>query len=85
MTDLPETLPLFSQEPSDSEEEKQYGLRADVSLSAAIKAWGEASKTAEGAQAYLDKYVHGVKDHDEYMKLIGEERMKQCVDLRERR
>ncbi len=50
-----------------------------------IKAWVEASKTSEGAQAYLDKFVHGVKNHDEYMKLIGEERLKQCVDLRERR
>jgi acyl CoA:acetate/3-ketoacid CoA transferase alpha subunit len=50
-----------------------------------IKAWVEASKTAEGAQAYLDKYVYGVKDHDEYMKLVGDERLKQCVELRERR
>ncbi len=46
MTELPETLPLFSQEPSDSEEESHYGLRADVSLSAAIKAWGEALEAA---------------------------------------
>jgi site-specific recombinase XerD len=46
LTELPETLPLFSQEPSDSEEEKQYGLRADASLSAAIKAWGEALEAA---------------------------------------
>ena len=52
---------------------------------AEIKAWVEASKTAEGAQAYLDKYVHGVKDHDEYMKLIGDERLQQCVELREKR
>jgi hypothetical protein len=50
-----------------------------------IKAWVEASKTAEGAQAYLDKYVYGVKDHDEYLKLIGEQRLKECIELREKR
>jgi acyl CoA:acetate/3-ketoacid CoA transferase alpha subunit len=50
-----------------------------------IKAWVEASKTSEGAQAYLDKYVYGVKDHDEYLKLIGEQRLKECIDLREKR
>jgi acyl CoA:acetate/3-ketoacid CoA transferase alpha subunit len=52
---------------------------------AEIKAWVEASKTAECAQAYLDQYVHGVKNHHEYLKLIGEERLKECVELRERR
>jgi acyl-CoA hydrolase len=52
---------------------------------AETRVWIEASKTAEGAQAYLDKYVHGVKNHDEYLKLIGDERLKQCVELRERR
>ncbi len=50
-----------------------------------IKAWVEASKTAEGAQAYLDKYIFGVKDHAEYLNLIGEERLKEVVNLRERR
>jgi hypothetical protein len=43
------------------------------------------SKTAEGAKEYLDKYVHNLKDHDEYLKLIGEERLAKCVELRERR
>ena len=52
---------------------------------AEIKAWVDASKTAEGAQAYLEKYVYGVKNHDEYMKLIGDGRLKQCIELRERR
>ncbi len=46
MTDLPETLPLFSKESSDSEEETGFGLRSDVSLSAAIKAWGESLEAA---------------------------------------
>jgi len=50
-----------------------------------IKAWVEASKTAEGAQAYLDKFVLGVKDHSEYLKLIGEDKLKACVELREKR
>jgi len=46
LTDLPETLPLFSKESSDSEEETGFGLRSDVSLSAAIKAWGESLEAA---------------------------------------
>lgn len=50
-----------------------------------IKEWVEMSKTAEGAQEYLDKYVHGVKNHNEYLKLIGEERLQKCVALREKR
>jgi len=52
---------------------------------AEIKAWVEASKSAEGAKSYLDKYVHGVNCHDEYLQLIGAERLQQCADLRERR
>ncbi|RME87947.1 MAG: CoA transferase subunit A [Anaerolineae bacterium] len=50
-----------------------------------IKEWVEMSKTAEGAQAYLDKYVYGVKNHQEYLDLIGEERLQRCVERRERR
>lgn len=51
----------------------------------AIKEWVERSQTAEGARAYLDQYVYGPKNHAEYLRLIGEERLRQCVDLRERR
>ena len=51
----------------------------------AIKEWVEMSKTAEGAKDYLDKYVYGVRDHDGYLKLIGEERLQACVELREKR
>ncbi|MDH7485964.1 MAG: CoA-transferase [Anaerolineae bacterium] len=40
-----------------------------------IKEWVEASSTAEGAQAYLDKYVYGVKNHQEYLELVGQERL----------
>lgn len=51
----------------------------------AIKEWVDMSKTAEGAQQYLDKYVYGVKNHAEYLKLIGAEKLQECVELRERR
>ena len=51
----------------------------------AIREWVEASKTAEGAQTYLDKYVYGVKDHAEYLALVGQERLTQMVTERERR
>jgi acyl CoA:acetate/3-ketoacid CoA transferase alpha subunit len=57
-----------------------YGRDEDV-----IREWVESSKTADGAKAYLDKYVYGVADHTEYMKLIGEERLSQLIDERERR
>jgi acyl CoA:acetate/3-ketoacid CoA transferase alpha subunit len=50
-----------------------------------IKEWVEMSKTAEGAKEYLDKYVYGPKNHDEYLKLIGEEHLQACVELREKR
>jgi glutaconate CoA-transferase subunit A len=51
----------------------------------ALREWIEASKTAEGAQAYLNKYVHAVKNHREYLDLIGQERLTQLVAERERR
>ena len=51
----------------------------------AIREWVEASKTAEGAQAYLDKYVYSLKNHVEYLELIGQERLTQMVAERERR
>ena len=38
-----------------------------------IKEWIESSKTIEGSNAYLDKYVFGVANHAEYQQLIGEE------------
>jgi glutaconate CoA-transferase subunit A len=36
-----------------------------------IKLYAEASKTPEGFQEYLDKYVYGVKDHWGYLELLG--------------
>jgi glutaconate CoA-transferase subunit A len=50
-----------------------------------IREWVESSKTAEGAKAYLDKYIYGVAGHQEYMKLIDEPRLSQLVDEREKR
>jgi glutaconate CoA-transferase subunit A len=50
-----------------------------------IKEWVDMSKTAEGARDYLDRYVYGLKDHGAYLALIGEERLQECVDLREQR
>jgi glutaconate CoA-transferase subunit A len=51
----------------------------------AIKEWVEASKTAEGAQAYLDKTVYGIQNHAEYLQLVGQDRLTQVVAERERR
>jgi acyl CoA:acetate/3-ketoacid CoA transferase alpha subunit len=36
-----------------------------------IRDWVEASKEPETTQAYLDKYIYSVKDHEEYLELIG--------------
>jgi glutaconate CoA-transferase subunit A len=36
-----------------------------------IKKYAEVSKTPEGIQEYLDKYVYGVEDHWGYLELIG--------------
>lgn len=51
----------------------------------AIKEWAEMSKTAEGARDYLDRYVYGVNNHREYLDLIGDKRLLECVELREKR
>ena len=50
-----------------------------------IQEWVEMSKTADGANAYLDKYVYGLNTHDDYLALIGEQRLQECVELREKR
>ena len=36
-----------------------------------IRQYADASKTPEGLQEYLDKYVYGVKDHWDYLELVG--------------
>lgn len=50
-----------------------------------IKEWVDMSATAEGARQYLDKYVYGIKDHGEYLNLIGQDRLQEAVEARERR
>ena len=44
-----------------------------------IRQYADASKTPEGFQKYLDEYVYGVKDHWDYLELIGG--MKHLTDL----
>ncbi len=36
-----------------------------------IKLYADASRTPQGFQEYLDTYVHGVKDHWEYLEKLG--------------
>lgn len=40
-----------------------------------IRAWVKASESPESAKAYLDKYIYGIKDHQEYLELIGGEHL----------
>jgi hypothetical protein len=42
---------------------------------AAIKEWVEAFKEEQTARAYLDRYVFNVRNHAEYLQLIGPERL----------
>ena len=46
-----------------------------------IKEWVDLSKTEEGAQSYLNKYIRSVKNHQEYIALIGEERLRQLKGM----
>jgi acyl CoA:acetate/3-ketoacid CoA transferase len=41
-----------------------------------IKEWVQASQDPAGTRAYLDKYIYGVRDHQEYLELIGEEHLR---------
>jgi glutaconate CoA-transferase subunit A len=45
---------------------REYDYDAD-----GIKEYVEAAKKPDLWKAYLDKYVYGVKDHEEYLELIG--------------
>lgn len=40
-----------------------------------LREYDVASKTDEGFKAFLDKYVYGLKDHHEYLDLIGASRL----------
>ncbi|NQS91757.1 MAG: CoA transferase subunit A [Chloroflexi bacterium] len=46
-----------------------------------IKAWVEASKDPETTQAYLQKYIYDVKDHQAYLDLIGSKHLRTLKDL----
>lgn len=40
-----------------------------------IRAWVEAAKEPHTTQTYLEKYIYGVSDHQEYLKMIGAEQL----------
>ncbi len=42
---------------------------------ALIKDWVKAAEDPDTSRAYLDKYVYGVKNHQEYLDLIGADRL----------
>lgn len=46
-----------------------------------IRQWYEASKTPETTQAYLEKYIHNVANHREYLALIGKDRLQELVEM----
>lgn len=50
----------------------------------AIQEWVEASRDAEQAQAYMEKYIYQLNNHFEYLELIGHERLDKAVAARER-
>jgi acyl CoA:acetate/3-ketoacid CoA transferase alpha subunit len=63
----------------------KYGNCQIEGISGFAAEMARASKRLIISAEDLDQYVYGVKDHDEYLKLIGEQRLKRCVDLREKR
>ena len=40
-----------------------------------IREWVEAAKDPQTTRAYLDQYIYGVKNHHEYLSLVGAERL----------
>ena len=44
-------------------------------LKVVIKDWVKAAEDPVTARAYLDRYVYGVKNHQEYLHLIGPDRL----------
>ena len=46
-----------------------------------IKEWVEAAKTEESAQKYLEKYIYGVKNHEEYLALHDQARLDELTNL----
>jgi glutaconate CoA-transferase subunit A len=50
-----------------------------------IKAWAEASRTAEGAQAYLKEWIYDLPDQQAYLDKVGRKRLDELVERRARR
>jgi glutaconate CoA-transferase subunit A len=48
-----------------------------------LREWVEASKTEEESRAFLTQYVYDVQNHQEYLDLIGQERLERVTELRE--
>jgi acyl CoA:acetate/3-ketoacid CoA transferase alpha subunit len=48
---------------------------------AQIKEWVEASKTESGTRAYLDKYIYSLSNHQDYLELIGPERLQHLKEM----
>jgi 3-oxoacid CoA-transferase subunit A/glutaconate CoA-transferase subunit A len=48
-----------------------------------LKEWVESSRTVEGSQAYLEKYIYNINDHQAYLARIGEERLMRARETRE--
>jgi glutaconate CoA-transferase subunit A len=40
-----------------------------------LREWVKAAETPDTTQAYLNKYIYGVKDHQEYLEQVGWERL----------
>ncbi|MDO8691941.1 MAG: CoA-transferase [Dehalococcoidia bacterium] len=43
--------------------------------------YSERSRTAEGAASYLEEWVYGLADRREYLQKLGEERLKDLIDV----
>jgi len=46
-----------------------------------IKKWVDASKTVESTESFLEKYIFGVADHQQYLDLIGPDRLHKLKDM----
>lgn len=46
-----------------------------------IKAWVEASRDPQTTQAYLQKYIYDLADHQAYLDLIGEDRLRELQKM----
>lgn len=47
----------------------------------ALKEWLDATNTAEATEEYMQKYVYGTKNHDEYIDLVGWDRLQHLKDI----